>query len=156
MCPLIIPTNRFDKCFLQRKFPLRSINWFDEQNVIRIYGIFPNFFLDINWRYFFDWKTPIGYSMCTLFQGGAAVATVEIFICTLTLVGGFCLLMATSITDIEKNLQFLNENVINGEENPTKHIKLKKQFREIMQFYADGKELSISFSFWNGFLYISK
>lgn len=81
--------------------------------------------------------------MCTLFQGTAAVATVEIFICTLTLVGGFCLLMATSITDIEKTLQLLNGNLINGVEKPTKHIQLKKEFREIMQFYADGKELSI-------------
>lgn len=90
-------------------------------------------------RFIFDWKTPIGYTLCGIIQALVIFGTAELFICTLLLTIGFCLFIIDFISDVEENLHQFNDHFLRAP-YPNR-VEMKSKLLAIIRFHSKAKEL---------------
>lgn len=76
-------------------------------------------------------------------------ATGEMFVCTLILTAGFCLMSIDFVLDIEQVLCELNvalAAVKNKQIGVSERVKMQNKLIDGIQFHAEAKQLSIAFS----------
>lgn len=106
---------------------------------------FPTFY-----RYPFNWNTLLGYLVCLILQVPPVLAAADLFMFTLILAIGFCLILQDFVSDIVLSLQQLTDDLRRSGENSSnfeQQIELKKKLYDIMQFHSEAKQLSVEF-YW--------
>lgn len=97
----------------------------------------------------FDLERPSGFLISTIVQIATVHITSEIFLIILMVIAQLRLFEADFILDLKQNLKELNEKMTlgNGNEKLTADDRdeIKKKLVDLMQFYAEAKELSICF-----------
>lgn len=107
------------------------------------------FTLCVPGSYPFEWKTPFKYSLVTIFQAiPVFYATTMIFITSFLFIG-FCFYTELFVSDIEQNLDELNNQIISKHSHGTYMKKERNdvmtKFVEIIQFHVEIKQLSEQF-----------
>lgn len=96
--------------------------------------------------YPFDWKTPIGYFICCIIQMQLGYVTVLDFMFAITLICGFCVLLAATISDLERSLCQLNQILGSTKDHKIsteEHVNLISSFVSNFRFHFEMKELII-------------
>lgn len=95
------------------------------------------------YRYPFDWQTPFGYLICISIQTSLIFITAEIYVCIVFLTFGFCSFIIALITELEKKLNELNENLtqFKGKKLFAKEkVVLRKKLAQIIKFHMEIRE----------------
>ncbi|XP_055309036.1 uncharacterized protein LOC129572943 [Sitodiplosis mosellana] len=95
----------------------------------------------------FNWRSPFGYMAIVPFQLIGILSCSEVCVIVLCLFTGLCLVMTTFVSDIEANLDIMNEYLLKANElNSTQQIELNNRLYTIIKFHSDAKESAMMFS----------
>lgn len=86
----------------------------------------------------FNWKTPLGYSIAWTLEYMAAFSLLFFCVCVMCIYLGLTWTISSILKDIANDLCLLEMD----KKCDKNIIKLKRQFRDIVQSYAEVKELS--------------
>lgn len=92
----------------------------------------------------FDWRTPFGYLVATIFIAIVACALFYVLTLTLSFYWASCTLFIAFADDISNDVSFL---VVGGQSKHS-HRRIKERFCKIIQQYSMAKQLSVN---WNPF-----
>lgn len=89
----------------------------------------------------FNWKSPYRYIAVIPFQLIGIISCSEVCVIVLCLYTGLCLVMTTFVSDIEANLDIMNEHLSTTNElTLQQQIELRTCLYEIIKFHSDAKE----------------
>lgn len=107
--------------------------------------------------YPFEWKTPINYTIATLFQAITVYNVASLNFVLLCFFIGFCFYTERFLFDLIQRLNDLNDQIIaehsHGTYTTVERNDVLLKFVEIIQFHIEIKQLSVLFSLFLLLLY---
>lgn len=98
------------------------------------------FFCDSIFRFPFDWNSPIGYLLCVIIQGGNIFIVSQLFTFTLILIFGMCFFATDFVSDIERNLNQINEDLNADRRITSEQCIIEKRLIETCRFHIEARK----------------